>query len=110
MKEDTKTTLKGAALILSVLIGMLSIIYGVRTYENRSKFQVGDCVEQIYENEFKKSVYYHKILKVGKKLYLTNQKTPDDKYYFNVSGSELKFYLNRSETVDKSLCIAKIYK
>ena len=110
MKEATKITLKGTALILSVLIGMLSIIYGMTAYDNRDKFKVSDCVIQIYEDEFKRSVYYHKILKVGKKMYLTNQKAANGEYYFLVKNSELKFDLNQYETVDKSLCVAKTHK
>lgn len=114
MKKDTKEGMNGALgvlVILSMFGVALGIIYLTDCYWNKSKFKAGDCVEEVYENEFKRTAYYHDILKVGKKRYLTNHKSSSGKYYIN-SGihTEMKSSLNEYETVDKSLCVAKMYK
>lgn len=93
MKQETKTTLKGIVIILLFGTFLLSIPYGMRKYQYRDKFKVGDIVEVRYEREFSTSIYYHKIVKVGKEYYLTKQYNSQG-YMFDDHNEELKSSLN----------------
>ncbi len=89
-------------LLLIVLVG---IVLGYNIWDGtRDKFQVGDCVEIIYETEFYRSVYYHRIDKVGKKAYLTSQKEAGARYFFDKKNFEWKFNLHKYDKVDTSNC------
>lgn len=93
MKQETKTTTIGIAFIVGIFIMVFSIGYGIRLYETRDKYQVGDIVEVRYEREFSTSIYYHRIVKVGKKYYLTQEYTKDG-FLIDNNNEELKFWLN----------------
>jgi len=77
-------------------------IYMISLWMQRDKFSIGDCVKVIYDYEFYEVVSYHKIIKVGKKVYLTAIKYPDrDEFY---KGVEFKSELHRYSTTDKEHC------
>ena len=110
MKKETKDIIAIIALALGVTSFVAGILFGTGAYANRDKFKVGDCVADVYETEFKRSVTYHDILAVGKEMYKTNQKPDDYEYYINApNNGEWKFRLNDYSTVDKSLCVAKVH-
>lgn len=110
MRKETKGTLIAFGIAGIVLAGSIGIATALRNYEERDKFRVGDCVEQVYENEFNRTVYYHKILKVGKKRYMTNYKPAGSDGFMFVLGrahTELKLTLNDYERVDNKFCKVK---
>lgn len=110
MDRATKETLKVVLPILGGMMIALGTAAGMKKYSKRDKFKAGDCVATIYKNEFERSIYYHKILKVGEEMYLVNKKGEKSTYYQAVEGTESKSYLNKYGKVDKKLCIAKVYE
>jgi len=48
----------------------------------RAEFKPGDCIAQDFSNEFKKEIYYNKILKVGEEYYLVNTRSYDSTRYW----------------------------
>ena len=95
---------KGLLIIFLIMTLGFSLIFSLYLWDRRDKFKVGDCVEQVYETEFYRDVYYHKVFKVGKEAYMTKQKKAGDDSFFDLNNFEWKFVLNDYEKVDSSLC------
>lgn len=94
-------------IVLSSLFGLLILgVFLLEIYEKRNKFQIGDVVEIVYENEFERHVYYNKIIDIGKKYYLVVE-VNEDGMIFNQRSSKLKSNLNRYK---KSIHSVNFYK
>jgi hypothetical protein len=104
MDNIAKTELK---VLTTVGMALLVLFFGITEYKDRSKFKVGDCVEQVYDFEFERTVYYHHIVAVGNEMYLTNQKSDKSNYFFSLNNQEWKSKLNKYDQVDVSNCILK---
>lgn len=96
MKDNTKEFMYLLVIIATVLAIVFGSVFGVQTYQNRDKFKRGDIVETVYENEFKRTVYYDIILEVGKEDYLTMQADGDGNI-FDTDNVESKYWLNKRE-------------
>ncbi len=92
------------ALALVCVVALADLIWNGDRSRFVSKFAVGDCVEQVYETEFYRNVYYLRIDKVGKEAYMTSQKTAEGKGFFNKENFEWKFALNKHDKVDPMFC------
>lgn len=88
--------------IFSILLVVFSLLvsFGIDAYQNRSKFKVGDVVERVYKNEFKRVVYYEIIVKVGEEDYLTHTADSDGRI-FDYENINSKSWLNRHNKAKK---------
>lgn len=97
--------MKNIILAAAIAITTASVLfYALNTYQNRDKFQVGDCVETVYETEFYRTVYYDLVIKVGKEAYLTSTKAAGESFFFRTNNFEWKFSLNRKDKTDAQNC------
>ena len=97
-REQMKSILSSFVLITLFFTALFIVL---EVYPNRSKFNVGDCVKEVYETEFKYRVYYHKIIKVGKTMYMTDMTIND---YTAKEHTEFKIDLNQYEITGPVNC------
>ena len=84
---------------------IFSVAWGISAYMKRSKFEVGDCVLWVYENEFRKSLHYMQIKKVGSEYYLVDRFSEDLNRIYSKNDTELKHWVNgRYDKIDSRFC------
>jgi hypothetical protein len=103
MNDQIKSGILSFIVFLGLLICVLTMFFTIDLYQNRSKFQEGDCVHLAYVNEFYSDHFYYKIIKVGKKEYLVD-KYSDTGHVFSSNSAEDKKRVNDNEKVDRRFC------
>jgi len=95
---------------LTVMLLVAFGLLGLMVYDSFPNFEAGDCIVLDCRNEFKPNcMYYKEVLKVGKKVYLTNS-------LLTAGGVVETDYISTAdriyEKVDKSFCenIKKTYR